>query len=741
MRIAMETWVGQALRRSEDERLVTGRGQYVDDIARPDALHVAFVRSPYAAAAIPGIDADAARGADGVVAVLTAADLAGTGRPAVNAVVPGMAVQPFEILATARATAVGQPVAAVIATSLDAAVAAAELVEVDYRPEEPVLHLAAAEPALRQQWHTFGVDPAFAAADRIVGVTVRHARVAAMPMEPRHALAAWEDGRLTAWLQTQSPHRAQQDLARILGLDPAAVRVIAPDIGGAFGAKASIFPEDALVAWAARHLGRPVRWRGSRMEDLAAGSHGRGGTLSGELALSADGRMLALRAQLRYPLGAWMPFSAAIPGRNAARILPGPYAVTAVDIGLEALADNAAPMGIYRGAGRPEAAMLMERLADLGARACGLDPLAFRRRNLVTAFPHLSASGQAIDSGDFARLLDVAAERADYAGLRRTQAERRARGEIVGIGIGLYIEPCGHGAEAARISLQADGRLTAATGSTAQGQGRETAFAQLVADALRVAPGAVDVVHGDTDRTPPGLGALASRSTPIGGSALIEAAALLDAKARTVAARLLQAAEVVPAAGGFAVAGDPGRCVDWAGIAQEAPGLSAEAEFTTPSEAWASGCCIAVLAIDAETGVPTIERIVWADDAGTIVNPLLVEGQLLGGLAQGLGEALMERIVYDDAGQLLTGSLMDYALPRATDIPPVTLASAPTRSPNNPLGAKGVGEAGCIGIPAAIVNAAVDALQPYGVTHLDMPLTSETLWRALNRMPDTEDGR
>ncbi len=733
-------WTGRPVRRREDERLLRGAGRFVTDIVPADCLHVVFVRSPHASADIRSIAVDDAKAHPGVVAVLTAADLGTTGKAGVNALVPGTRALSFETLATTEVSAVGQPVAAVIADTVAAATDAAELIAIDYAPRDRPIE--SGDEMMAQRWSTGDVDAAFREAAATVRVEVRHSRVAAMPLEPRATVAAWDEmaDQMIVWVPTQSPHRARDDLALILGVDGERLRVIAPDVGGAFGAKASIFPEDALVAWATWHLRHPVRWGGSRGEDLLAGTHGRGGTLVGDMALDADGTIKALRADVAFPLGHWMPFSSVVPARNAARILPGPYRVPAVDIGLRGHLDHAAPLGIYRGAGRPEAAMLMERLIDEAARTLALDPLLVRRRNLIGAadFPWRTPTGQMLDSGNFQALLDRTLTLADEPDLRLRQAERRQAGEIVGIGLSLFAEPCGEGWESADIRLGGDGTIIVATGSTAQGQGRETAFAQLVADELGVAPERVVIRHGDTGTTPRGIGALASRSTPIGGSALIRAADEFRRKAATLVEQLLQ---VSPGAvvfdGQRFVDRHSGRTMDWAALAAalhgeaEPSSLRVSLQYRADGEAWSSGCCLALLSIDGETGEPHLENLFCVDDIGTIVNPLLVEGQLIGGIAQGIGEALLERIVYDEHGQLLTGSLMDYAMPRATDMPPIRHGTIVTPSPLNLLGAKGVGEAGCIGAPAAIVNAAIDALSPFGVRHLDMPLTAETLWRTL----------
>ncbi|HUT50003.1 MAG TPA: xanthine dehydrogenase family protein molybdopterin-binding subunit [Alphaproteobacteria bacterium] len=745
-------WIGRSRRRVEDARLVTGQGRFVGDIVPAGCLHAAFLRSPHARAAITALDTRAAEVAPGVVAVFSGAQVAGLGDLPVNPLVETLRVPPFPILAQGSVEAVGQPVAAVVAETLAAALDAAELIEVDYDPAPAVLGSAADAPTLfpevpeneaaLQSWHAGDVEAAFAAADEVVRVSVQHARLAPLTLEPRAVLAEWDEGTgaLTVRLSTQTPHRARADLAAIIGLAPERLRVIAPDVGGAFGMKASLYPEEVLVVWAAARLRRPLRWTATRAEDMAAASHGRGAAIRGELALARDGTMLAVRACIEAPLGHWLPFSAVVPARNAGRILPGPYAVPAVEITARAHVSNTAPVGIYRGAGRPEAALLMERLADEGARALGLDALALRRRNLIAAdrFPHATPTGETFDSGDFDAVLTRAQALADYQGLRAEQARRRKAGALHGIGVAFYVEPSGQGLERAHLRLEPGGTVMAATGTSAQGQGRETAFAQIVADTLIIPPEDICVIHGDTALTPPGIGALASRSTPIGGGALALAAEDLREQARSAAARLLQAEpqDVSLGEDGFARADQPGASLSWAALAGyiarsgEAV-MEARHTFETPGEAWGCGAAIAAVAIDAETGTPTIERFVWVDDAGTVVNPMLVEGQLMGGIAQGLGEALMERIVYDGDGQLLTGSLMDYAVPRAADMPAIEFDRVVTPSPMNPLGVKGVGEAGTIGAPSAIMGAVLDALQPLGVRHIDMPLTSERIWRAI----------
>jgi len=688
------------LARVEDRRLLTGRGQYVHDLRQPGMLHAVFVRSTHARARLTAVDLQAAKDSEGVVAVIGPDELAGRFMPPINELVPGMQLPECPLLAQGRVDSVGQPIALVVASSLQAAQDAAELVFVDYEAEPARGDMAPGVQALGGVRHQAGGAAPTDAAHR-VSVSHQQPRVIAMSLEPRAALAQWDaaSGTLTAWVGTQAPSRARADIARTLDVPLAQVRVIAPDIGGAFGAKASVSPEDLVIAFAARQLKASIKWTSSRSEEFMSAAQGRGAKLEGELSLDAQGRFLHLEARLQFPMGAWLPYSAVVPARNAARILPGPYRVASVDIAAEAGMSNAAAVNIYRGAGRPEAALLMERLVEMAARRAGIDPVELRLRNLVQAgeMPYQTPTGECFDAGDYRLALEKACARFDYAGERRLQAGRRAAGELVGIGIAMYVEPCGQGWESARVTLQADGRVCVASGSAAQGQGHETSYAVIAAEVLGCEAAQVSVDHGDTGTSPEGVGALASRSMAIGGSAIAEAA-------RMAAARR-DAGEALP--------------------------LTAETVYTAPSEGWSYGCVIARMAIDRDTGQPRIERLVWVDDAGRIISPQLAEGQLLGGLAQGLGQAMLERIVYDSEGQLLTGSLMDYAVPRADDMPPVELESLAITTQANLLGAKGVGEAGCIGVPAALLNAAADALAPLGERALDFPLTAERLWRAI----------
>jgi len=741
---------GEPLCRREDARMLRGAGRYLPDLPVPDCLALAFVRSPLPRAAISGLDVEAARAAPGVVAVYTGSDVAGLPRPRVNPVLGEVDTPDMPILAEREIHAVGQPVVAVVAESEAAALDAADRIEMALGPLEPVCDPEAAVDASTllpgigsnvitdRRWRSGDPGRAFAGAAITAEVVVRHPRVAPTPLECRSALALWDrtTKHLTIRCGSQTPNRAREDIARALGLRIDQVRAIAPDVGGAFGMKASIFPEDILVAYAARDLRRPVRWIASRQEDFLAAPHGRGAVCRGRMAFDASGRILALQADLIFPLGAWLTFSAFVPTWNAGRILPGPYAIDAIDIRARAVVTNTAPVGIYRGAGRPEAAMLLERLVEVGARKAGLDSLSVRQRNLVPSgsLPRARPTGTTLDFGDYRALLAKTLVLADYERARSGQRRRRDRNELVGLGWSLYVEPCGQGWESASVTLGRDGRFTVATGSSTQGQGRETAFAQIAARELGVSHDAIDVVHGDTATTPTGIGALASRSVAIGGSAVQQAARTLIEKARAVAAALLavEPSSLVCVDGGFRVAGGPDRASAWNHIAASAPeSLRAEAIYTADGEAWGCGCCCAQVSVDGLTGQVELERLWYVDDAGTVVNPRLVDGQIAGGIAQGIGETLLERIVYDADGQITTASLMDYALPRADDMPALRLERMCTPSAFNTLGAKGVGEAGTIGAPPAILNAVLDALAPLGVQHIDIPLTPERVWRAM----------
>jgi carbon-monoxide dehydrogenase large subunit len=683
--------------RREDDPLLRGHGRFLADEAPEAALTMAFLRADRANRRIVAVDSAAARAMPGVALVLQGADIALARAPSVNPLAAPLALPRFDALALDAVHAVGQPIAAVVATTEASAQDAIEAIQVTYGER-----VADETTVYARNWTSGDATPASRLALRI-----RHQRLAAMPLEPRGAIADWRDGRLVMRLPTQSPSRARDELAGVLGLDPGQVRVVTGDVGGAFGAKASLHPEDIVCAIAAIRLGCCVRWAGSRSEDLIAGTHGRGADIDAELGLDETGRPVALRARIRFPLGHWLPYSAMVPGLNCGRILPGPYAIPCVDIAASGVTTATPAVGIYRGAGRPEACLTMERLMDLAAHRVGADPLAYRREHVLRRFPHETPTGERIDSGDLVGLLDRLAAHADYAARKDEVSSRRATGEILGLGLALYVEPGGKGWEAARVSVLPGGRVRVATGTPSQGQGRATTFASIAARTLGINEADVDVTYGDTDDAPDGIGALASRSTAIGGSAVHAACAALRAAQADAGADSL------------------------ATLARLRPGLSIEHRFECPDSPWASGACLARVAIDAATGIARIEHLWWVEDSGTVISPALAAGQLVGGIAQGVGEALFERVAIDADGQILTGSLMDYALPRARDIPPVDIVHAPVPSPTNPLGAKGAGETGTIGAPAAIANAIMDALRPFGISHLDPPYAPERIWRAI----------
>jgi aerobic carbon-monoxide dehydrogenase large subunit len=760
-----DTYVGRPMKRREDRRLLLGAGKFVDDLRPAGCLFVALVRSPHGHARIVRLDVEAARKAPGVVAVVGGDEVSHLAPMPVNPAIPGMKIPPHPIIADGIVRAVGEPVAAIVAESAGEAWDAADLIEVEYaeRPAvaEPEAALAAGAPVVdpaiegnrsfRRVLKGGDPDAAFARAAHRVTLKVAQERISAVAMEPRMVVASFDAvaEELTVWISCQAPFRIRGEIARLLGLHESQVRVIAPDVGGGFGVKTGPYREEILLAWLAVRLGRPVRWASTRREDFETTNQARGSVCESELALDADGRILGLRARIISPLGASLMFAAPGSPSNHARCLPGAYVVPSCEIAVDGALTNTTPVSAYRGAGRPEACFVIERLMDTAARALKLDPAEMRRRNLIPSdgFPYLTITGQIYDSGDYVGALERGLQVSDYPALRRAQAARRERGEVVGVGLVSYVEPCALGWESGSVKVERSGKVTAITGSSAHGQGHETTFAQVVADALGVTPEDVTVVHGDTRRGPEGFGTHGSRSTALGGGALVEASVVVRDKGRRIAAKLLEAGleDVVAAPGGFQVIGAPQKTVAWKQVAAVAyaggaalpagdtPGLEAAHYFQPEGETWSSGAVVAAVSIERETGRLVVESLTWVDDAGVIINPLLAEGQLHGGLAQGFGQTVMEQIVYDERGQLLTGTLMDYAVPRADDVPAVTIEKLHTPSTRNPLGAKGLGEAGCIAIPPAIVNAAVDALSPFGVTHVDMPLTAQKLWRAMQK--------
>ena len=677
--------VGQPVRRREDERILRGRTRYVDDIDPPGTLHVVFMRSLHARARVLGVEAPGslpltAAGGSGAPVLIVAGDLAGRARPLPVQPVPGgtVADDAHPLLADGEVRYVGQPVAAVLAATRAEAEDAAEQVIVDYEPAEPVVSPRDATDAL-MHWHGSGgdVDAAFAAAAHVVRARHVIPRIAAAPIEPRGVVVLDDGGTLRMWLSAQETHRPLAQLAHALDRPPESIHLVVPDVGGAFGSKGAIPPEAVVAAVAAIGLGRPVKWIEQRQENFLAAYQGRGVEGDVELALTADGRMLAVRARIVADLGAYLQPTTAIPPHTTGMLMAGCYDIGAADVEVVGARTDKVPTGPCRGAGRPEAAFLLERTVDAAARELGIDPVELRRRNLIAEFPHRSRLGWTYDSGDYARCLSTALE----------LAGERPPGRRVGVGVALYVERAGGQWESALMTLEDDGRVVVRSGSFPHGQGHDTTFAQIVADRLGVPMERVSFVFGDSAEVPEGVGSFAGRSVAMGGSAVAVAADRLRAGERSASVRF-------------------------------------ESDMV-----FGSGAYAAVVEIDEDTGELTVHRIVAVDDAGTIVNPLLAEGQVLGGTVQGLGAVLTEEIAHDAAGQPLAASFASYALLSAGEQPPIETAFVQSPSPLNPLGAKGIGEAGSIGTPAAVANAVTDAL---GGVHVDPPFTPEKLWRALS---------
>lgn len=755
-----QTYVGQPRRRREDPALLTGSGHFVEDVHLPGMLHMAVLRSPYPHARIVAIDTAAARALPGVVIVATAEDVSAIPDLSTNRVSKDMAVPPHPPLARGAVHAVGEPVAVAVARDVATAMDAVSLIEVEYDPLPAVPDIEAAlapdAPLAREELTSNlcyrlqrrGGDPdrAFQEAAHVTRLRIYSPRLAPVAMEPRGLVAAPDpySGSLTVWLSTQAPHRAGADLAAMLRMPENHVRVIAPDVGGGFGSKGPLYREDVLASYLALKLGKPVAWVATRSEDLASTIQGRDVLITAELALAADGTMTGLRVRYVANLGAYLHSSTGGPPMRPLGMATGTYRIPNADVEVVSVLTNTVPTGPYRGAGRPECVLFIERLVDKAARELGMDPVELRRRSFIQPeeFPYRTAMGTLYDSGDYQKVLDKALEAADYAALLRRRDEIRAAGQLAGVGVVSFAEPSGGaGFESGIVRVERDGTVTVVTGSSAHGQGHETVFSQVVADQLGIAPERVAVRHGDTANTPEAVGSFGSRSAIMGGGALALSCQKVVDKGRRMAAHLLETApeDVESAADGFAVVGAPDRRVSWADLAGaayrslnlphgEEPGLEATTFFSPDGEMWGFGSHVALVRIEPDTGKVHVEKLVCVDDCGRVLNPLVVEGQVHGGIAQALGQALSEAMAWDADGQLITGSLMDYAMPRALDMPPIVLDHTVTPSPNNPLGVKGVGEAGTIGAPPAVLNACLDALAPLGVEEIDMPLTSQKLW-------------
>ncbi len=775
-------YFGAAVKRREDPRFLRGEGRYVDDVRLPGLLHATFLRSPHAHARIVAIRAEAARARPGVAAVFTFADLARWMKPMplFGAVPPGLAAAVrFEVrqapqfaLCRDRARYVGEIVAMVVAESRAVAEDALELIEVDWEPLAPAVDMTAAAaagaPLVHPDWgtnvaiaFTHGIgdaDAAFARADAVVRETFRVQRYVGMPLECRGVVASWDrrDGTLTTWNSTQVSHFVQQGLTTALGLPPHKIRVIAPDLGGGFGTKASGYPEDALVPIAAMALGRPVKWVEDRREHMSGAAHARHQTHAIELAATRDGTILGLRDRITLDLGAYSVWGIVLPYNTVAHLI-GPHRIRNMHVEVQAVVTNKTPNAPYRGAGRPETVFAMDRAVDRLARELGMDPAELRRRNYIRpdelpydfGMPYRDGNPLVYDSGDFPQTLDRALDAAGYADFRREQAALRARGVYRGIGISGYVEGTAIGPyEGATVKLDRQGRVVVATGAVSSGQGHETSFAQVAADALGVPLEWVTVVGGDTGAVPFGIGTFASRSAVTAGSSIADACRQVRQKLLRAAAALLEAApEDMELEDGRAfVRGAPDRAVDLARVVEASlpsfarpgvapPDFEASAYHHVPTVTYASAVHVAQVEVDTATGGVTLQRYVVAHDCGTVINPVIVDGQVHGGVAQGVGGALLEDMAYDEQGQLLSGSLMDYAIPKADDLPPIETVHLEFPSPRNPLGIKGLGEGGAISPPAAIANAVEDALAPFGARVVETPLTAARV-RALLRPAD-----
>ena len=743
--------LGTRVVRTEDPRLLTVGGSYTDDLRLPEldgAVRATFVRSPVAHARITGIDAGPALASPGVVAVLTAADL-----DDIPAAGDEPTVEP--LLAADRVRYVGESVAVVLTEHGYQGEDAAELVSVDYEPLPAVVSLDDALagrtllfPGTETNVVNSGGDPApadaFSGCDVVIERTFPNQRVAPVPLEVRAAAARWADGRLTVWASTQNAQLARDAVARAVGLEPGAVRVITPDVGGGFGAKIAVERDTLVIAWAARRVHRPVRWVETRNENLLCMVHGRAQRHTITIGGTRDGRILAYHLDIVQDCGAYPRFGPFLPTLTKL-MASGVYDLPYCGAAFRAVVTNTTPIAAYRGAGRPEATAAIERAVDLFATEIGMDPAEVRRRNVVPpeAFPYTTANGATYDTGEYAAALDKVLAGAGYAELRAEQARRREQGGPVQLGIGLatYVEITAgdySGGETSRVVVDPTGAATVYTGSSPHGQGHQTAFAMLVTDQLGIPMDQITVIHGDTDQVPHGIGTYGSRSLQLGGSAVHQAALQVKDQARELAASMIEASEadleLDTTRGIWQVRGDPDTGLSWAAVAGRAGpgGLAAEVDFRPDSPTFPFGAHLAVVEVDTQTGKATHIRHVTVDDAGKVLNPVLAEGQRHGGIAQGAAQALLEEVRYDPEGNPLTSTLADYAAITATELPSFELLAMETPTTVNALGVKGIGEAGTIGATPAVHNAVIDAVAHLGVRHIDMPATPQRVWAAIN---------
>ena len=775
---APTTYIGTRTPRKEDPKLIQGRGTFTDDVTLPAMVYVSLVRSPHAHARIRRIDAAAARKEPGVVTVVTGKDAEATGVLPVFITVPGLNGTKHMPLATDKARYAGDAIAAVVADTRQAAKRAADLVTVDYEPLPVIVDATKAlepgAPILHEELGTNlvftypvkggDIDKAFRDAEATVKLRIVNQRLIPNAMEPRSVVAKFEAGELTVWTSTQIPHFVQLILSVNLGLSQNKVRVIAPEVGGGFGSKLQVYAEELLIAHLAKTLGRPVKWTEDRREGYLATIHGRDLVEDVELAAKRDGTVLGVRIRTVANMGAYLQaFAPGIPTILHAFIIPGAYRIPAFDCEVRGAYTNTTPVDAYRGAGRPEATFAIERGMDRLADEIGMDPAELRRKNFVPpdAFPFSTISGITYDSGNYEPALGRALVMADYKGFEKRRAEAKARGKYRGIGLSSYVEICGlapskansalgvgwGGYESARIRVHPTGAVQVFTGTSPHGQGHETSWAQIAADAIGVTPNDIEVRHGDTFESPGmGVGTFGSRSLAVGGIAVHNAAQKIREKVIQIGAHLLEASpeDVVVQGGKVFVKGVPEKAKAFGEISMAAylasnlpegmePGLEATTYYDPPNFTFPFGTHIAEVEVDPETGSIEILRYSACDDCGRQINPMIVEGQLHGGITQGIGQALYETAVYDDNGQLLSGSMMEYHVPTAADVPAFALDHTVTLTKTNPLGVKGIGEAGTIASTPAMVNAVIDALSPLGIRHIDMPLTAEKVWQAIRK--------
>lgn len=772
--------IGARVLRKEDKRYITGRGRYTDDIGLKDMTYAAFVRSPHAHARIVSIDASEALAAPGVVGVLTGADLAAD---KIGGLICGWMIHSKDgspmkagahpAIAHDRVRHVGDAVAVVIAETRNQARDAAEKVAVEYEELPAIVDLAHAQDEDAPQLHpeaprntifnwSLGdqgaAEAALARAAKVVSLDIVNSRLVPNAMEPRAAIGSYDpaEEHFTLYNTTQNPHVARLVLAAFVGIAPEhKLRVVAPDVGGGFGSKIFIYPEETVCLWASKRIGgRPVKWTADRTEAFLTDAHGRDHVTRAEMAFDADNKAIGLKVKTIANLGAYMStFSSSIPTYLYATLLSGQYDIPAIYAEVDAVYTNTTPVDAYRGAGRPEATYVIERLMETAAREFGVDPAELRRKNFIRSFPHQTPVIMCYDTGDYDATLDAALKAADYAGFPARKAEAARRGKLRGIGFSCYIEACGIapsqavgslGAgvglwESAEVRVNPVGTIEVLTGSHSHGQGHETTFAQLVSERLGVPTSSVSIVHGDTDKVQFGMGTYGSRSGAVGMSAILKALEKVEAKAKKIVAHQLEASEddIIIENGSLKVAGTD-KEMPFFQVALAAytahnlpagmePGLKETSFYDPTNFTFPAGTYICEVEVDPDTGVVEIVQFVAADDFGKIINPMIVEGQVHGGLAQGIGQALLEGCTYDSGGQILTASYMDYCMPRADDLPMFNVMTTETVCPGNPLGMKGCGEAGCIGSTPAVINAITDAL---GIRELPMPATPQVVWKA-----------